>query len=89
MLYNYIMKKDNILKLKNENGEIKEYEILLVFKHDNKNYIVYTDDSSKEVIDIYANTFDPNDLSVFNEIESDEEWNLIDNMLKELGDQDE
>ena len=89
MLYNYIMKKDNILKLKNENGEINEYEILLVFKHDNKNYIVYTDDSNKEVMDIYANTFDPNDLSVFKEIESDEEWDLIDSMLKELGEQDE
>ena len=83
------MKKDNILKLKNENGEINEYEILLVFKHDNKNYIVYTDDSNKEVMDIYANTFDPNDLSVFKEIESDEEWDLIDSMLKELGEQDE
>jgi len=83
------MKEDNILKLKNEKGEITEYEILLVFKHDNKNYMVYTDDSSKEVMDIYANIFDPNDLSVFEEIKTDEEWDLIDSMLKELGEHNE
>ena len=89
MLYNYIMKEDNKLKLRNENGVISEYEIMLVFKHDNKNYIVYTDDSSKEPMDIYANIIDPNDLSVFEEIKTDEEWDLIDNMLKELGEHNE
>lgn len=84
--------EDDILKLEDENGNIKEYRILLVFKwfKNNKFYIVYTDNNNlNEECDVYANIFDPNDLSVFEDIKTDEEWEMIDSKLKELSDNNE
>ena len=81
------MNNDNILKLKDENGNILEYEVLLVFKwyKTNKNYIVYTDKYNlNDEINVYANIFDPNDDSVFESIDTEEEWNEIDNQLKNI-----
>ena len=86
LLYNYFMKK-NILKLKDNEGNIKEYEVILMFKNNNKDYIVYTDNKSNSdgSINVYANIFDPNDLSVFDNIETNEEWEEIERRLELLG----
>lgn len=86
LLYNYFMKK-NILKLKDNEGNIKEYEVILMFKNNNKDYIVYTDNKNNNdgSINVYANIFDPNDLSVFDNIETNEEWEEIERRLELLG----
>lgn len=86
LLYNYFMKK-NILKLKDNEGNIKEYEVILMFKNNNKDYIVYTDNKNNNdgSINVYANIFNPNDLSVFENIETNEEWEEIERRLELLG----
>ena len=86
LLYNYFMKK-NILKLKDNEGNIKEYEVILMFKNNNKDYIVYTDNKNNNdgSINVYANIFNPNDLSVFKNIETNEEWEEIERRLELLG----
>ena len=86
LLYNYFMKK-NILKLKDNEGNIKEYEVILMFKNNNKDYIVYTDNKNNNdgSINVYANIFNPNDLSVFENIETNEEWEEIEKRLELLG----
>ena len=86
LLYNYFMKK-NILKLKDNEGNIKEYEVILIFKNNNKDYIVYTDNKNNNdgSINVYANIFNPNDLSVFENIETNEEWEEIERRLELLG----
>ena len=86
LLYNYFMKK-NILKLKDNEGNIKEYEVILMFKNNNKDYIVYTDNKSNSdgSINVYANIFDPNDLSIFDNIGTNEEWEEIERRLELLG----
>ena len=79
--------KKNILKLKDNEGNIKEYEVILIFKNNNKDYIVYTDNKSNSdgCINVYANIFDSNDLSVFDNIETNEEWEEIERRLELLG----
>ena len=79
--------KKNILKLKDNEGNIKEYEVILMFKNNNKDYIIYTDNKSNSdgSINVYANIFNPNDLSVFENIETNEEWEEIERRLELLG----
>ena len=79
--------KKNILKLKDNEGNIKEYEVILMFKNNNKDYIVYTDNKNNNdgSINVYANIFNPNDLSVFENIETNEEWEEIERRLELLG----
>lgn len=71
---------NNVLKLKDKDGNIIEYKIILVFVYKNKNYIVYTDNG----IDVYASTFVPNDNSVFESVKTDEEWDEIERLLNDL-----
>ena len=63
-----------------ENNKIVKYEIIKYFKHNNKNYIIYKEPNEDN---IYASTYDikNNDL-ILGEIETDEEWDYIDEVLK-------
>ena len=63
---------DNILRLTDDLGNTKEYEILMTLKMEetNKNYIIYTD-----------NTKDP-DNNELEEIKTDKEWDIIDKILE-------
>ena len=82
--------KEEIIKLKDENGNIKEYTILLAFKwfKTNKNYIVYTDKTNNlnGEYEVYASIFDPNDLSVFDSNLTDEEYDEVQRQLDEMSD---
>ena len=62
-----MMYKDEILLIPNENGEEKEYAILLTFdiESKNKSYVLYTDYTKDE----------NNNLKIFASI-YDKEWNL-------------
>ena len=65
-----------------ENDKVIECEILLKFRDDNndKNYIVYKETGSDV---IYASRYDViNEEIVLKGIETEYEWNLIDNMLE-------
>jgi uncharacterized protein YrzB (UPF0473 family) len=80
--------ENEIIKIKSENGEIKDYLVLAVLKWDktNKFYIIYTD-NFKELngeYEAYAKIFDPNDLSVFKDIETDEEWDYINYKMEQI-----
>lgn len=76
-----------ILKLTDVNGIEKEYEILMFFKwfKTNRNYIIYTDNTENEdgELNILASIYYPNNNSL-DLIETDEEWDLIEQKLKEL-----
>ena len=82
------MEENNILKLIDNEGNILEYEIILVFKwlKTNKNYLVYTDNNKNEdgKLNIYAAIFDPSDDTKFEGVETEEEWNEIEARLKKL-----
>ena len=71
--------KDLTFEVK-ENNKIVKYEIIKYFKHNNKNYIIYKEPNEE---DIYASTYGikNNDL-ILGEIETDEEWDYIDEVLK-------
>ena len=77
-----------------EDGKEVVCDIVLTFRDENNdiNYIVYTDVTKDEEgeLEIYASRYViENDSYVLKDIESDYEWDLIDNMLdakyKELG----
>lgn len=81
---------DDIKKLKitDKNGDELEYEILLAFElpKTEKNYIVYTDNTKDEYgnLNIYASIYYPNDDTRLDSIETEEEWNVVESMLKTL-----
>ena len=70
-----------------ENGKEIECDILLTFKDDNNdiNYIVYTDGTKDDEgdLEIFASRYVIKDYDFyFEEIKTESEWNLIDNMLE-------
>ena len=78
--------ENDVLKLKDKSGNIKEYRIILIF-NDNKNYVIYTDNikNNDKSINVYASVFNPNDLSFFDSVLSYEEWKMIEERLNLLG----
>ena len=75
---------DNILKLTDDLGNTKEYEILMTLKMEetNKNYIIYTDNTKdNEDLNIYASIYNP-DNNELEEIKTDKEWDIIDKILE-------
>lgn len=86
------MENKKILKLIDDNGKEMEYEILVAFKwiKTNKYYIVYTDNTKDENNDlkIYASIYYPNDSSRLDEINTEEEWQIIDDILKGMQKED-
>ena len=76
-------------KIFNDEGQEVECEVLFTFESDEtkKNYIVYTDNTKDEIgnIKVYASIFDPNsETTKLDPIETEEEWNIIENILETL-----
>ena len=70
-----------------EAGKEVECEIITIFRDDNNdiNYIVYTDGTKDEndELEVFASRYIEEDGNyILKAIESDAEWNLIDNMLE-------
>lgn len=81
------MKEKKYLKLTDDQGNITEYEILYAFKwlFNDKNYIVYTDNTYEgDKLNVMAAIFDPHNQSVFEAIETEEEWEELEKRIKEL-----
>ncbi len=81
--------KENELILKDENGNEMHYEIIatVASKENNKNYVVFTDNSLDEdgCIITYASIYDPtgNDKKLY-PIETEEEWDFVEKLLANL-----
>lgn len=76
-------------KVMDENGKEIECEVLFTFEstETNKNYIVYTDDTTDEEgnTKVYASTYEPNEEDLkLSPIESEKEWKIIETVLNEL-----
>lgn len=82
------MTEKKILKIIDDYGKEREYEILYAFKLEKtkKNYIVYTDNTTDESgnLNVLAAIYYPQDSSRLDSIETDEEWNEVEKRLKEL-----
>ena len=75
------------LKLTDIDGNVLEYRILSTFVYNNKNYIVYTDDTYEDDdLNVYASIFDSDDDTVWEELTTDEEWDIVKKILAELED---
>ena len=81
------MKDLDKIKVKLENGEEKEAEVLRIIENEKsgKNYVVYTFDTNKEEVDIYASEIIENDENiVLDSVKTEEEWNYIQQKISEL-----
>lgn len=79
------MKNKLTFKL-NEDGVEKEYFIIKMITNNNKNYIIYTENNDSK--DIYASTFEINDNELkLHEIENNDEWDYIDSILSNIGEE--
>lgn len=82
------MEDRKTFKIITDDGKEIEYEIILAFKWSktNKYYIVYTDNTKDEndKLNIYAAIYYPNDDTRLDAVETEEEWNEIERMLKKI-----
>ena len=81
--------KNRYFTVTDQSGSPVEYEILFTFDSDEtkKSYIVFTDNTTDEdgSIVTYAATYDKTGESLeLQDIETDEEWNLIEHLLSNI-----
>lgn len=74
-----------------KSGKTVEYEILFTFDSEEtgKSYIVFTDNTTDDSGSIvtYAATYVDNDGNMeLSDIETDKEWNLVENLLSQIED---
>ncbi|MFD2046171.1 DUF1292 domain-containing protein [Ornithinibacillus salinisoli] len=88
--------KERII-IPDENGEEHLFEVLFTFDVDETNHsyiaVVPVEQKDDEEVEVYAFRYeekekDDNDLSLF-PIESDEEWEMVEEMLNTLADEEE
>ena len=86
------MEKEQTFKIVKEDGTTLVYRIIMAFKwlKTNKNYLVYTDDTLDENgnLNIYASIYYLDDDTKLDPVETEEEWNEIDNRLRIISNQD-
>lgn len=74
-----------IINSKDENGNIKEYQVILTYFDDeyNKDYIVYTDNKYNDngELQIYINSYDEN---IAKEIEDKKEYKKIKTIINSI-----
>lgn len=83
------MNSRKIMSIMNEGGQTEEVEVILAFefKDNKKEYVVYTknekDDNGN--ITVYVSNVDrTNEIPSLLGVESEEEWNRIKDLLREL-----
>ncbi len=78
--------EDLSFTVKGDNGEEIKCDILFTFENDNKNYVVYTDNTTDEEgeLVVLASLYRLEDDSIIlDEIKTDAEWDLVDKKLEE------
>lgn len=81
--------KENKFTMIDENGIERQYDVLFTFESEetNKNYIVYTDNTTDDTgnIEVYASIYNPEDpKSKLEPIETEKEWKVIETILDTL-----
>ena len=81
--------KNRYFTVTDQSGNTVQYEILFTFDSDEtkKSYIVFTDNTEDEDGNIvtYAAVYDKNGETLeLNDIETDEEWNIIEHLLSSI-----
>lgn len=84
-----VIMRDSKIELVNTQGETVTCDVLFTFDSDEtqKSYIVYTDNSLDEMgnTKVFASTYDPTKRSsILGEIETEYEWEMIENLLDTL-----
>ena len=82
--------EENTFSIYDELGNEVKCEIINIFMlpKTKKHYMLYTDNThTGDKLNIYAAIFDPNDDTVFEDVTSDYEWEEIEKILEELGDE--
>lgn len=83
------MNKENTFKIIEKDGKEIEFEILFTFESDetNKNYMVYTDNTTDEEgnTKVYASVFNPNaePLELL-PVETEREWKVIETIITSI-----
>ena len=83
------MNKENTFKIIDKDGKEIEFEILFTFESDetNKNYMVYTDNTTDEEgnTKVYASVFNPNaePLELL-PVETEIEWKVIETIITSI-----
>lgn len=83
------MNKENTFKIIDKDGKEIEFEILFTFESDetNKNYMVYTDNTTDEEDNtkVYASVFNPNaePLELL-PVETEREWKVIETIITSI-----
>lgn len=81
------MNEDNKLKIFDENGNQKEYYLLVTFEYNDKNFALYTDyekDENQNVM-IYSAIYNPNDESgKLQKVTDSDDIVFINNYIKKL-----
>lgn len=81
--------KNRYFTVTDQNGKTIEYEILFTFDSEEtgKSYLVFTDNAFDEDGNIitYAATYDKNgEVLELQDIETEQEWNLIESLLSSI-----
>ncbi len=76
------MLKDNQMIVTNAEGEESVCEILFTHEHDGKNYVVFEFLDSHEVSAALYTPGESEDEGTFSDIETDEEWDMLDEVLQ-------
>lgn len=81
--------KNSILKITNEKGEEKEFDILFTFDRNKKSFIVYTDYSEDEngKLKTYASFYNSgDDFSKLDTVTEADELEIVNNFLNSIED---
>jgi len=80
------MEDKKIMTIIDKDNNKHEYEILCTYywAKTGKNYIIYTDNLDNDEINVYASIFYPDDDTKLDTIETDEEWAMVDERIKEI-----
>lgn len=76
-------------KVKDENGKDVDCEVLFTFESEetNKNYMVYTDNTTDEEgnVKVYASIYNPElEPTILEPIETEKEWKIVETILDEI-----
>ena len=66
-----------------ENGKEKEYFVIKIFSYNKRDYIIFSEEDSKEVFGARYEII--NDEVKLYDIETEDEYNYIDNILSNMG----
>ena len=70
---------DNIIKVKNDNDELIDAEIINTYDNDNKKYIIYSVSNNNDTSNLYASRVekDDNGNDIYLDINNDEKKEII------------